>query len=160
MVGGECPFGEVELGVADVDRARTYYQAAAFQGDHGFATRRFEGWIDSGAERDDDEDVPSLRAKESIRRAIRKRLPRLVECYNAGLGNDGQLAGSIEIRFVIERDGSIGSLRIVESDLDGKVGEKLGRCVAGELARISFVPSPQATVVVYPFNFSPKEPDG
>ena len=74
-------------------------------------------------------------------------------CYEAGMRNNPNLAGRVAVRFVIGRDGSVGSVGNGGSDLpdSGVVS-----CVVRSFYGLSF-PAPDSGIVTvtYPIAFSP-----
>lgn len=90
---------------------------------------------------------------EVIQRIVRQNFGRFRACYEAGLRNNPNLAGRVAVRFVIGRDGSVGSVGNGGSDLpDGGVVS----CVVRAFYGLSF-PQPEGGIVTvtYPIIFSP-----
>ncbi len=90
-----------------------------------------------------------------IQSAVRGRYDAFRQCYEDGLRVDANLRGRVVVRFVIERDGSVGAISDDGSDLPN---EKVKQCVAMEYRAIRF-PEPQGGIVtvVYPIMFSPED---
>lgn len=90
---------------------------------------------------------------EVIQRVVRQNFGRFRGCYEGALRNNPNLAGRVAVRFVIGRDGSVGSAANGGSDLpdSGVVS-----CVVRAFHGLSF-PAPESGVVTvtYPIAFSP-----
>jgi hypothetical protein len=90
---------------------------------------------------------------EVIQRVVRQNFGRFRACYEAALRTNPNLAGRVAVRFVIGRDGSVGSAANGGSDLpDGGVVS----CVVRAFHGLSF-PAPESGIVTvtYPIAFSP-----
>ncbi len=90
---------------------------------------------------------------EVIQRVVRQNFGRFRGCYEAALRNNPNLAGRVAVRFVIGRDGSVGSAANGGSDLpDAGVVS----CVVRGFHGLSF-PAPESGIVTvtYPISFSP-----
>jgi hypothetical protein len=92
---------------------------------------------------------------EVIQRIVRQNFGRFRLCYENGLRNKPALQGRISVRFVIEPNGSVGSVGNAGSDMPdaGVVA-----CVTRAFHGLSF-PQPEGgkVLVVYPIMFSPGE---
>lgn len=90
--------------------------------------------------------------KEVIQRIVRPNFGLFRLCYEAALALDGDLEGTITVRWTIEADGSVRDLR-AESDFKDKT---LVECVRKAFGRISY-PKPEGGVVQvrYPLLFAP-----
>jgi hypothetical protein len=90
---------------------------------------------------------------EVIQRIVRQNYGRFRMCYENGLRNNPNLEGRATVRFVIGRDGSVGSVSNGGSDIpdSGVVS-----CVVRAFYGLSF-PQPEGGIVtvVYPIMFSP-----
>jgi hypothetical protein len=90
---------------------------------------------------------------EVIQRVVRQNFGRFRGCYEAALRTNPNLAGRVAVRFVIGRDGSVGSASNGGSDLpdSGVVS-----CVVRGFFGLSF-PAPESGIVTvtYPIAFSP-----
>ncbi len=90
---------------------------------------------------------------EVIQRVIRQNFGRFRMCYENGLKSNPNLQGRVAVRFVIGRDGSVGTAANGGSDLpdSGVVG-----CVVHAFYGISF-PQPEDGIVTvtYPIMFTP-----
>lgn len=90
---------------------------------------------------------------EVIQRVVRQNYGRFKACYEAGLRNNPSLQGRVSVRFIIGRDGDVGSVANGGSDLpdSGVVS-----CVTRAFYGLSF-PHPENGIVTvtYPIVFSP-----
>ncbi|HEY6726666.1 MAG TPA: AgmX/PglI C-terminal domain-containing protein [Polyangiaceae bacterium] len=91
--------------------------------------------------------------QEQIVRVVRANFGRFRLCYEQGLARNAALAGRVQLRFVIARDGSLSHVVDAGSDLPDS---KVVRCVMNSLKGLSF-PQPDAglVVVVFPVLFEP-----
>jgi hypothetical protein len=90
---------------------------------------------------------------EVIQRIVRQNFGRFRLCYENGLRNNPNLQGRVSVRFVIGRDGAVGSVGNGGSDMpDGGVVS----CVVRAFYGLSF-PQPEGGIVTvtYPIMFSP-----
>jgi len=91
---------------------------------------------------------------EVIQTIVRQNFGTLRKCYEAGLARDRNLAGKVETKFVIGRDGKVSS----SAPSEGTTLEDAAvtSCVAAEFAKLTF-PAPEGGIVtvVYPVIFSP-----
>jgi TonB family protein len=97
-------------------------------------------------------DVRGSLSKEVIRRAIQRHLNEVRFCYTEGLRTTPELAGRVQVMFVISSAGTVQDARVVESDLHQPGVE---RCIADAVRRWSF-PAPDGggyVSVRYPFVF-------
>jgi hypothetical protein len=78
-----------------------------------------------------------------IQSIVRSRYPEIQRCYELGLAREPQLKGKITIRFVIERDGSVRRVRLVDSAVQD---DEVMRCVVAEFYRLHF-PEPNGGIV-------------
>lgn len=88
-----------------------------------------------------------------IQSIVRTHYPEFERCYAAGLRRDPELQGRIQIRFVIERDGSVGNVTTAGSNL---LDTEVSRCIVSESQLMHF-PAPDGGIitVVYPLMLSP-----
>jgi prolyl oligopeptidase len=99
-----------------------------------------------------------------IQRVVRSNFDRFRLCYEGGLRKDPKLAGMALVRFVIQRDGSVGPPRVLDPDQDPRAipDPAVRACIANKFADLRF-PAPENGIVtvVYPIMFSPGgAPDG
>ncbi|TMQ17328.1 MAG: AgmX/PglI C-terminal domain-containing protein [Deltaproteobacteria bacterium] len=87
--------------------------------------------------------------KRQVRRAVLNNVDLLRRCYEDQLRINPHLEGKVQVSFVISGKG-----RVVSSSATG-LGDAVNYCVAGEIASISFSPSPDGSGVVvnYPLFF-------
>lgn len=92
---------------------------------------------------------------EVIQRIVRQNFGRFRFCYEDGLRRIPKLEGTVSVRFVIERDGSVTKVTNNGSTL---ADESTADCVARAFQELSF-PQPVGGIVtvVYPIHFSPGE---
>jgi len=90
---------------------------------------------------------------EVIQRVVRQNHGRFRGCYEGALRNNPNLAGRVAVRFVIGRDGSVGSAANGGSDLPDAA---VVSCVVRAFHGLSF-PAPESGIVTvtYPIAFSP-----
>lgn len=87
---------------------------------------------------------------EVIQRIVRQNFGRFRLCYENGLRNNPALAGRVVVRFVIGRDGAVGSVGNGGSDLpDGGVVS----CVVRSFGGLSF-PQPEGGIVTVTYPIS------
>lgn len=93
---------------------------------------------------------------EIIRRIVQRNVPRLRYCYEKGLTTNPTLTGKVVVRFVIEKDGSVGAVSDGGSSMPDAA---VTSCVLATFQSIAF-PTPEGgvVVVVYPIVFSSGEP--
>jgi hypothetical protein len=92
-------------------------------------------------------DVPTLR------KTIKGALPAVRACYDGELGEAPELAGRIEVRFVVGADGAVLHARSTE---DSDLPVSMQRCVEGVIQGLHFpAPGGRGSVVQYPFVFGP-----
>jgi hypothetical protein len=90
---------------------------------------------------------------EVIQRVIRQNFGRFRMCYQNGLQSNPNLQGRVAVRFVIGRDGSVGSATNGGSDLPDS---SVVSCVVRSFGGLSF-PQPEDGIVTvtYPIMFTP-----
>lgn len=88
---------------------------------------------------------------EIIGAAVRDSSRLFQRCYEAARERNPGLAGRVEVRFVINPDGSVGPAVLVESNVPSDMGE----CVVSAFSTL-MLPKQQAAVVAqYPMFFEP-----
>jgi hypothetical protein len=93
--------------------------------------------------------------KDIIRRVIRENQWATERCYQLALEHDPYLQGRVTVMFVIEDDGHIGVIEVVEDTLDDPC---VGRCVMAVGKQLWRWPSRSegSTITIhYPFLFQP-----
>jgi hypothetical protein len=88
--------------------------------------------------------------------AVRENTQTFQLCYESARQRNPSLAGQVEVRFVIQPDGSIGPAAVAESSLPKEVSE----CIARAFSRLSVPPDalPKqggAVVAQYPMFLDP-----
>jgi prolyl oligopeptidase len=93
-----------------------------------------------------------------IQKTIRSHFQQFRHCYEDGLRRDPNLKGKFVVRFVVERDGSVGPHRVLglEEEPQAIPDPDVRTCVEREFVSIRF-PAPDGGIVtvVYPIMFSP-----
>lgn len=91
--------------------------------------------------------------KHEIELVLKQRMSLFMRCYQRELQRNPELSGTVVIRFVIDRDGSIRHSHLRATSLHNSVVEE---CVVDEVDKTRFPRPAGGTVVVsYPFNFQP-----
>lgn len=90
---------------------------------------------------------------EPIRRAVRENQEDLRRCYERGLLRDPNVAGRVDIRWRIERDGTVGDVELAERPTLADACVVV--CVMHEVATWTFPThtSEDGFLVTYPFRF-------
>jgi Ca-activated chloride channel family protein len=94
-------------------------------------------------------------APEVIQRVIRDSYKQLRACYEKGLAKNPTLTGRVQVRFTIQRDGTVSKVTEENSTLPDP---DVIHCILPEYEKLKF-PKPDggAVTVVYPIMFSPEE---
>ncbi len=94
-------------------------------------------------------------SREVIRRYIRRHRNQIRYCYERELARRPDLAGRVEVRFVISPSGAVTTSTVASSSMGSPAVEQ---CVARAVGRIGF-PAPDGGVVIvtYPFMFQSAE---
>jgi hypothetical protein len=88
---------------------------------------------------------------EIIGAAVRDNAAHFRICYEEGRAANPELAGRVEVRFAINRDGSVGQAMVVDTDLPSKVT----KCVIDAFYNLQ-LPQQEAVVIAqYPMFFQP-----
>lgn len=91
--------------------------------------------------------------KHEVELVLKKRMSLFMRCYQRELQRNPELRGTVVVRFVIDRDGSIRHSHLRATSLHNSVVEG---CVVDEVDKTRFPrPSGGTVVVSYPFNFQP-----
>ena len=99
------------------------------------------------------EPVSSRLPPEQIQSIVRSKYDGIRSCYERGLANNPNLRGIVTIRFVIERDGSVGKARISDNTLPDC---RVAQCIREEYPYMKFPPPDGGIVtVVYPIMLEP-----
>jgi hypothetical protein len=93
-------------------------------------------------------------SKEAIRRVIRQHLNEVKHCYEKQLESKPDLAGRVEIKFIILASGAVKTAVVAKTTLGSKAAEQ---CIAGAFERWTFPAPPDGGIVVvtYPITFQP-----
>ena len=88
---------------------------------------------------------------EVIQRIVRQHLSGIRACYESALAKEPTLAGTVKVKFVIDRDGGVSSVSDGGSDLPDATVKS---CVQGTFKAMSF-PAPEGGIVTvtYPIVF-------
>lgn len=89
-----------------------------------------------------------------IRRPILENTWAIERCYQLALEHDPSLSGRLAVRFVIDADGRVGAIEVVDDTLRDPC---LGRCVIEVGKRLWSWPRPYGggtITITYPFLFS------
>jgi Ca-activated chloride channel family protein len=91
---------------------------------------------------------------EVIQRIVRQNFGRFRLCYENGLRKNPDLQGRVAVRFVITREGSVGSAGNAGSDMPDS---NVVNCVVRAFQGLAF-PQPEGGIVtvIYPISFSPE----
>lgn len=94
-------------------------------------------------------------SRDVIRRYIRRNLNQIRYCYEQELAQRPDLAGRVQVRFVISTSGAVASSSVAGSTIGNP---RVEQCVARAVGRIGF-PAPDGGVVIvtYPFMFTSAE---
>lgn len=88
---------------------------------------------------------------EVVQRIVRQNFGRFRGCYESELGRSSTVSGRVTVRFVIQRDGSVGAVSDSGSTLNSP---SLIRCVTRAFTNLTFpVPEGGPVTVVYPIMF-------
>ena len=91
---------------------------------------------------------------ELVRKRVRSGMNDLRKCYASGLERNAALAGRVELEFVIDKKGKIGSSTVRSSDL---ADDSVGACMAKAVEAWRFEPAPAGDVRVrFPFALAPE----
>jgi hypothetical protein len=94
-------------------------------------------------------------APETIQRIVRENFDHFRGCYERGLAKNSALSGKLNIRFVIERSGKVGT--VGDGGESTLADPSAVKCIFEEFAKLSFPQPDGGTVtVVYPIVFNPE----
>lgn len=94
----------------------------------------------------DDEVDPAM-----IGEAVRKRSARFQHCFQTARERNPSLSGLIEVRFLINSDGSVGQAMAAETDLPSQVAT----CVVDVFYDLQLPAQQNAVIAQYPMYFQP-----
>ena len=114
-------------------------------------------WRSSPSLRQGKTEVTGRLPPEVIQRIVRQNFGRYRLCYENALRAKPDLAGTVRVKLVIERDGSVRDAKDDKSDVKDA---GLIACVVKGFANLSF-PQPESGIVtvVYPIVFFPPDAD-
>jgi len=91
--------------------------------------------------------------KHEVELVLKQRMSMFMRCYQRELQRDPGLKGTVVVRFVIDRDGSVRHSHLRATSLHNPVVEE---CVVDEVDETRFPrPSGGTVIISYPFNFQP-----
>jgi hypothetical protein len=112
----------------------------------------------------DDAGNPKVDPKYIQARVREDLFPLALDCYNAALKRNPQLAGKLNVYFRVIGDHKVGGVVDEAKLLDGTTiaDPEMQTCVRESMMSVSFDAPPQdgELTVVYPIEFSPDDPDG
>lgn len=90
---------------------------------------------------------------EVVTRIVRQNAGRIRECYADGAKRDPKLAGTVRVKFVIDRSGGVSTAQDAASTLPDRA---VTSCIVRTFGTFSF-PQPEGGIVVvtYPMTFAP-----
>jgi len=83
--------------------------------------------------------------------AVRGNTREFQLCYETARERNPSLAGQVDIRFVVQPDGSVGPSAVAESSLPKEVSE----CIARTFLRLTLPKQERAVVAQYPMFLDP-----
>jgi hypothetical protein len=103
---------------------------------------------------DDPTDENGRLPLEVIQKVVLEASPNVRACYEDGLGRNPNLKGTIVVRLIIERDGSVARVSLDDVTLPDC---KVAACVRETVPKLSF-PAPEGgpVTVIYPIRFKVK----
>src|SRR5690606_27549805 len=87
--------------------------------------------------------------REVVRRVVRRNEAQVRHCYERSLQGDPELAGRVELKFLISPSGAVQSTAILRSE----VGREVGECIASAVRRMSF-PAPEGGIVAVSYSWT------
>jgi hypothetical protein len=83
--------------------------------------------------------------------AVRDNSREFQLCYESARQRNPSLAGQVDVRFVVQRDGSIGPSAVAESSLPKEVSD----CIARTFLRLTLPTQERVVVAQYPMFLDP-----
>jgi hypothetical protein len=87
--------------------------------------------------------------REIVRRVVRRNEAQVRYCYERALQGDPDLAGRVELKFLIAPTGAVQSAAVQRTE----VGREVGECIAGAVRRMSF-PAPEGGIVAVSYSWT------
>jgi hypothetical protein len=87
--------------------------------------------------------------REIVRRVVRRNEAKVRFCYEQALQADAELAGRVELKFLISPSGAVQSATVLRTE----VGREVGECIARAVRRISF-PAPDGGIVAVSYSWT------
>jgi outer membrane biosynthesis protein TonB len=94
------------------------------------------------------------RSPETIRAVVRSHLSAVAHCYEQLLATAPTAQGRVLLRMTIAADGIVGDVEVAQSTIEAMPAETT-TCLQTAARGMHFGAHPEATVVNYPFVFSP-----
>jgi hypothetical protein len=94
------------------------------------------------------------RSTDEIRGVVRSHLSAFAHCYDQLLATAPTAEGRVLLRMTIAADGIVGDVTIAQSTIPSMPPE-MGTCLQDAARAMHFGAHHEATVVNYPFNFTP-----
>ncbi len=93
----------------------------------------------------------------TVRKTIKKDLPKIHRCYESALRYEPELAGKVSVRFAVVRRGYVKGVHIIENTMGN---EQVGRCVTRVVRAIRFPTrrTGKSLRFTFPFVFAPGAP--
>lgn len=99
--------------------------------------------------------APHARSRERIEDVIRNRRDAIRACYEQALNTDRDLAGRLTVSWMIESDGGVQSVAVVE---DSVGDDSVRSCVLREVQSMDFGSTDIEPIgIIYPFVFNPAQ---
>jgi outer membrane biosynthesis protein TonB len=92
----------------------------------------------------------------TVRKKIKKDLPKINRCYESALRYEPELAGKVSVRFAVVRKGYVKGVHVVENTMGN---DQVERCVTRVVRAIRF-PSRRtgkSLRFTFPFVFAPQD---
>jgi hypothetical protein len=83
--------------------------------------------------------------------AVRGNSRFFQRCYETGRERNPELAGRVELRFLINPDGSVGQVVVVDTDLPTQIAD----CVVNAFYGLTLPQQESAVIAQYPMFFQP-----
>jgi hypothetical protein len=87
--------------------------------------------------------------REIVRRVVRRNEAQVRYCYERALQGNPDLAGRVELKFLIAPSGAVQSAAVQRTE----IGREVGECIAGAVRRMSF-PAPEGGIVAVSYSWT------